>query len=67
MQGYDGEIVFAGSSTELDEFTLRVVDSSDNNHIATGPHSAAFADRAGKTHVAGFRIPSGDVWTAKGK
>ncbi|EIN07794.1 glycoside hydrolase [Punctularia strigosozonata HHB-11173 SS5] len=62
---YESDLVFAGSSTELDEFTLRVVDNDSNNHITNGPHSASFANRAGKTHVSGYRIPSGDVWTAK--
>ncbi|KAK7693188.1 hypothetical protein QCA50_002754 [Cerrena zonata] len=63
--GVDGPVVLTGSSVDLDEFTLRIVDGPDNSGVLNGAHAQAFADRSGKTHVAGFRIPPGTIWQAK--
>ncbi|KAI0078991.1 glycoside hydrolase [Panus rudis PR-1116 ss-1] len=63
--GITGPISFSGSTAELDEFTVRITDGPDNTGITSGPHAHAFADRIDKTHVAGFRIPPGNIWQAK--
>jgi mannosyl-oligosaccharide glucosidase len=81
-QGIDGPVVYTGSTPDLDDFTLRIVDGlhrmssqsspltilvgPDNNVPLSGSQASAFVDRIGKTHVAGFRVPSGQVWQAKG-
>lgn len=38
----------------------------DNNAVTSGPHAHAFADRIGKTHFVGLRLPSSDIWKARG-
>ncbi|EIW85275.1 glycoside hydrolase family 63 protein [Coniophora puteana RWD-64-598 SS2] len=64
--GLEGPIEFAGSSPELDEFTVRIVDGSPNNQgVTSGPYSDVFADRIGKSHFFGLRVNNGDIWTAK--
>ncbi|KAH8107152.1 glycoside hydrolase [Cristinia sonorae] len=63
--GIEGPISFSGTSPGLDDFTLRIVDGPDNEPITDGPHANAFAERAGKTHVAGIRVPSGSIWQAR--
>ncbi|KAA1471225.1 glycoside hydrolase [Dentipellis sp. KUC8613] len=63
--GLEGPVEFSGSSTELDEFTIRIVDGPDNELIKNGVYAEAFADRIGKTHYAGFRVPPGNIWQAK--
>lgn len=37
----------------------------DNIAVETGPHAHVFADRIGKTHYLGLRVPPGDMWQAK--
>jgi len=63
--GLDGDVIFTGSSPELNDFTLKFVDAPDNTILHEGKHQAAFTKRIGKTHIAGFRVPSGEVWKAK--
>ncbi|KAI0340653.1 glycoside hydrolase [Trametopsis cervina] len=63
--GLDGPVVFSGSSTDLEDFTIRIVDGPDNTPITTGPHADEFVQRAGKTHYAGYRVPEGNIWRAK--
>ncbi|TFY83454.1 hypothetical protein EWM64_g561 [Hericium alpestre] len=63
--GIDGEVEFSGNSPELDEFTIRIVDGPDNEAVTTGSQAAAFADRIGKTHFGGYRVPAGNIWQAK--
>ncbi|KAN0141302.1 Glycoside hydrolase [Lactarius tabidus] len=63
--GIDGPIVLTGFTPELDDFTLRVVDGPNNEAFSDGPFADAFAQRIGKTHYSGFRVPPGSVWQAK--
>ncbi|EKM55733.1 glycoside hydrolase family 63 protein [Phanerochaete carnosa HHB-10118-sp] len=63
--GLEGPVVFTGSTVELDEFTIRVVDGPDNTPVTLGVHAEAFAHRNGKTHFAGYRTPAGQIWKAK--
>ncbi|TFK42937.1 glycoside hydrolase [Crucibulum laeve] len=63
--GITGELKLTGSTPELDEFTIRVVDGPYNKAVTQGPHAEAFADRIGKTHFLGRPIPQGDIWQAK--
>ncbi|KII88765.1 glycoside hydrolase family 63 protein [Plicaturopsis crispa FD-325 SS-3] len=63
--GFEGEVKFTGSSPELDDFTVRIVDGPHNEAVSTGPHSSAFVERIGKTHYAGLRAPPGNIWQAK--
>ncbi|GBE82451.1 Probable mannosyl-oligosaccharide [Sparassis crispa] len=63
--GLEGPVTFSGSSPELDEFTIRIVDGPDNEAVTVGPHSSVFADRIGKSHFAGLRASPGRIWQAK--
>ncbi|TDL27204.1 glycoside hydrolase family 63 protein [Rickenella mellea] len=63
--GLEGPVKFSGTTPDLGDFTLRIVDGPDNEAVTTGAHSAAFFDRIGKTHYMGARVPTGDVWQAR--
>lgn len=38
----------------------------ESEHIANGAHADGFSERVGKSHVAGFRVPPGTIWQARG-
>ncbi|KAF8631416.1 hypothetical protein AX17_005094 [Amanita inopinata Kibby_2008] len=63
--GIDGEFRLSGSTPELDDFTIRIVDSSTNKHVADGSFASAFQKTIGKTHYLGQTMPSGSIWKAK--
>ncbi|KAG1883181.1 glycoside hydrolase [Suillus subluteus] len=63
--GIDGPVEFSGTTPDLGDFTIRIVDAPDNEAVTTGPHSEVFEERLGKTHLAGLRLPPGQLWTAK--
>ncbi|EPQ58475.1 glycoside hydrolase [Gloeophyllum trabeum ATCC 11539] len=63
--GLEGPVKFSGTSPDLDEFILRIVDGPDNKQVTDGPYSHLFTDRIGKTHFLGQRIPSGQIWKAR--
>ncbi|KAI5124041.1 hypothetical protein M0805_003870 [Coniferiporia weirii] len=63
--GLEGPVEFSGSTPDLGEFTIRVLDGPDNNAVTDGPHAHAFSERIGKTHFMGMRTPPGDVWRAR--
>ncbi|KAK7023769.1 mannosyl-oligosaccharide glucosidase [Favolaschia claudopus] len=63
--GLEGDIKFSGSTPELDDFTLRIVDAAGNTPKSAGPHASKFAERIGKTHFLGQPVASGNVWQAK--
>lgn len=63
--GLEGDVEFTGASPELDDFTIRIVEGPDNNHISSARHADAFEDRIGKTHFAGLPIPAGNIWQAR--
>jgi len=63
--GITGEFSLSGSTLELDEFVIRVVDGPSNKAVTEGPHVSAFQERIGKTHYLGRPVPSGNIWQAK--
>ncbi|THH15032.1 hypothetical protein EW146_g5398 [Bondarzewia mesenterica] len=63
--GLDGPIEFSGSTPELDDFTIRIVDDPENTAVTSGPFADVFEDRIGKTHFGGFRVPPDNIWQAK--
>ncbi|KAF8892637.1 glycoside hydrolase family 63 protein [Infundibulicybe gibba] len=63
--GIEGEIKLTGSTPELDDFTLRVVDGPNNTVVTEGPHAHVFEDRLGKTQFFGQPIPAGNMWQAR--
>ncbi|KAF8352343.1 glycoside hydrolase [Amanita rubescens] len=63
--GIEGEFKISGSTPELDDFTIRFVDTADNKHVTNGPFAAAFKKTMGKTFYLGQKVPSGNVWKAK--
>ncbi|KAI0831044.1 glycoside hydrolase [Trametes gibbosa] len=63
--GIDGTVSFTGSTPELDEFAIRIVEGPQNTLITEGPHANAFRQKLGKTHFLGARVPPGSVWQAK--
>ncbi|KAF8803526.1 glycoside hydrolase [Phlegmacium glaucopus] len=62
--GITGEIKLTGSTPQLDEFTIRVVDGDVNHAVTSGPHADAFQARIGKTHFIGRPLKEGDMWQA---
>ncbi|KAF5376548.1 hypothetical protein D9757_008280 [Collybiopsis confluens] len=63
--GLLGDIKFSGSTPELDDFVIRIVESPNNVAVAEGPHSEPFRNRIGKTHFLGQPVPAGNIWRAK--
>ncbi|EIM90479.1 glycoside hydrolase [Stereum hirsutum FP-91666 SS1] len=63
--GIDGPIEFSGSTPDLDEFKLRIVDGPDNHYVSDGMFAKDYANRIGKSHFGGYNLPPGDVWQAK--
>ncbi|KAI0747882.1 glycoside hydrolase [Daedaleopsis nitida] len=57
--GIEGPIAFVGSTPELDDFTIRIVEGPANTLITEGPHANAFAHRTGKSHLLSLRVPLG--------
>ncbi|KAF9484872.1 glycoside hydrolase [Pholiota conissans] len=62
--GIVGDFKLSGSTPQLDEFSIRVVDSADNKHVVQGAHADSFKDRIGKTHYVGLPVKPGDIWQA---
>ncbi|KAG6850459.1 hypothetical protein H0H93_012880 [Arthromyces matolae] len=63
--GILGEFKLSGSTPELDDFVIRIVDGPNNAAWRGGAHAEAFSERIGKTHFIGQPIPSGGTWQAK--
>ncbi|KAJ8078522.1 Processing alpha glucosidase I [Marasmius tenuissimus] len=63
--GLEGPISYSGSTPELDDFVIRVVDGPNNVAVTEGPGAQQFEDRIGKTHFLGVTVPSGNIWKAK--
>ncbi|ESK85883.1 mannosyl-oligosaccharide glucosidase [Moniliophthora roreri MCA 2997] len=63
--GIEGEVKFTGSTPELDDFVVRVVDGPNNVAVTQGRHSDIFEKRIGKTHFLGVTVPPGSIWKAK--
>ena len=66
-KGIEGPIKLSGSTPDLGEFVLRIVDGPGNNAVTSGIHADAFADRLEKTHFYGARVDPGTVWKARGE
>ncbi|KAH9853984.1 glycoside hydrolase [Lenzites betulinus] len=63
--GIEGPISFTGSTPDLDDFAIRIVEGPHNTLITEGQHANAFHNKLGKTHFLGARVPQGSVWQAK--
>ncbi|KIL68625.1 glycoside hydrolase family 63 protein [Amanita muscaria Koide BX008] len=63
--GIEDEFRLSGSTPELDNFTVRIVDTADNQHLADGSFAAAFKKTMGRTHYLGRAVSSGNMWQAK--
>ncbi|KAF4576863.1 Processing alpha glucosidase I [Pleurotus pulmonarius] len=63
--GLEGPIKLSGSTPDLDEFTLKIVDGPNNVAPTEGPYYEEFQERIGKTHYLGLTVPPGDIWKAK--
>ncbi|KAJ7752098.1 glycoside hydrolase [Mycena metata] len=63
--GLEGDVKFSGSTPELDDFTIRIVDGPSNSHVSGGLHADKFEERIGKTHYLGQPVPQGNLWQAK--
>ncbi|KAF9036697.1 glycoside hydrolase [Panaeolus papilionaceus] len=62
--GLAGRIKLSGSTPDLDEFAIKIVDGPDNNAVTAGPLASVFEDRLGKTHYIGRPVKQGDIWQA---
>ncbi|KIY51084.1 glycoside hydrolase family 63 protein [Fistulina hepatica ATCC 64428] len=63
--GIKGDWILSGTTPDLGDFTIRVVDGPDNVYLTEGLHAHAFSERIGKTHFSGHKVPSGGIWQAK--
>ncbi|KZS99305.1 glycoside hydrolase [Sistotremastrum niveocremeum HHB9708] len=63
--GLEGPVRFSGSSPELGDFTVRIVDGPRNEYITRGNHLQDFANKLEKTHYLGLKVQSGSIWRAK--
>ncbi|KZT11512.1 glycoside hydrolase family 63 protein [Laetiporus sulphureus 93-53] len=63
--GLEGPVAFTGSSPDLDDFVLRIVDGPNNEPVTLGTHSSDFTASIGKTHFVGIRVQPGTVWQAR--
>ncbi|KAJ6513917.1 glycoside hydrolase [Mycena vitilis] len=63
--GLDGDVKFSGSTPELDDFTIRMVDGPSNTPKTKGSHAHTFEERIGKTHFLGQPVQQGQIWQAK--
>ncbi|EJD02084.1 glycoside hydrolase family 63 protein [Fomitiporia mediterranea MF3/22] len=63
--GLEGTVKFSGSTPDLGDFSIRVEDGPNNNFVTNAPHAHAFAERIGKTHFLGLRMPPGEIWRAR--
>ncbi|KAJ7684923.1 glycoside hydrolase [Mycena polygramma] len=63
--GLDGDVKFSGSTPELDDFTIRIVDGPSNTPKTKGSHAHTFEERIGKTHFLGQPVQQGQIWQAK--
>ncbi|PCH38371.1 glycoside hydrolase family 63 protein [Wolfiporia cocos MD-104 SS10] len=63
--GLEEPVKYSGSTPDLDDFTLRVVDGPNNEAVSAGPYASDFAPRIGKTHFIGLRVQPGTVWQTR--
>ncbi|KAG6914889.1 hypothetical protein DXG01_014733 [Tephrocybe rancida] len=63
--GIQGEFRLSGSTPELDDFVIHVIDGPDNRAFTDGPHADAFQQRIGKTHFIGQPVAAGGIWQVK--
>ncbi|EED84174.1 hypothetical protein POSPLDRAFT_107259 [Postia placenta Mad-698-R] len=63
--GFEEPIRFVGSSPDLEDFTIKVVDGQNNEAVTTGPYASEFTHRIGKTHFVGLRMQPGTTWQAR--
>ncbi|KAG5650166.1 hypothetical protein H0H81_000476, partial [Sphagnurus paluster] len=63
--GIKGDFKLSGSTPELDDFYIRVVDGPNNKAVIDGIHTEAFSERIGRTHFVGQPIAAGNIWQAK--
>ncbi|KAG6865863.1 hypothetical protein C0991_010944 [Blastosporella zonata] len=63
--GIKGEFKLSGSTPELDDFLIRVIDGPNNKAFTDGTHADAFQERIGRTHFVGQPVAAGGIWQAK--
>ncbi|KAG6879960.1 hypothetical protein C0992_008894 [Termitomyces sp. T32_za158] len=68
--GIQGEFKLSGTTPELDDFVIRVVDANhiggpNNTALKNAPHASDFQGRIGRTHFIGQPIATGGIWQAK--
>ncbi|KAJ9098489.1 hypothetical protein QFC19_006356 [Naganishia cerealis] len=63
--GIEGDITLRGSSAELGNFRVRIVDHPEIVTSIRGNHHQLFSDNEGKTSFLGVNLPDGQVWRIK--
>ncbi|MBW0480168.1 hypothetical protein O181_019883 [Austropuccinia psidii MF-1] len=64
-EGVDGPVKFSGSTTQLGDFTIRIVDSPSNEPVVGHHNAEDFGEKLSRTQYLGVQLPSGSVWKAK--
>ncbi|KAH8833864.1 glycoside hydrolase [Flagelloscypha sp. PMI_526] len=65
QDGIEGPVKFSGSTPELDDFTIRIVDGPDNEALTNGVDYNKFRERVGKSHFITRPVQNGQMWQAK--
>ncbi|ORY34734.1 glycoside hydrolase [Naematelia encephala] len=66
-EGLLGEIILRGSTPQLGNFRIRIVDHPDVTYLQPMLYPEDFPKASGKTRFFGLGIPTGDIWKIKGK
>ena len=61
-KGIDGPVTFTGSTPDLDDFKIRIVDGPQNVYV---DEASRIGDAVGRTAFAGYRVDQGNIWQAK--
>jgi len=61
-KGIDGPVTYTGSTPDLDDFKIRIVDGPQNVYV---DEASRIGDAVGRTAFAGYRVDRGNIWQAK--
>ncbi|KIJ27409.1 glycoside hydrolase family 63 protein [Sphaerobolus stellatus SS14] len=63
--GLEGQIALSGSSPDLGDFKIRIVEHPDNKAVLSGAFEDDFHDTIGRTPYLGINLEDDTVWKAK--
>ncbi|KAF8510232.1 glycoside hydrolase [Hysterangium stoloniferum] len=63
--GLQDPIIFSGSTPDLGDFEIRILEHSDNVKVIHGLHEDDFPDSLDRTPFIGLQVETGQVWRVK--